>query len=67
MTISEKQSVDYDELLHKMDDLTAELELQSNYLITIKWLLITMVVMLIPVCLFIGYIIYQFMYPVFCC
>lgn len=63
MTTSEKQSEDIDRVLQKMDDLNAELELQTNYLATIKWFLLTVIVMLIPVLLFIGYLFLQIMSP----
>lgn len=65
MTTSEKQYVDDDRLLQKMEDMNAELEIQTTYLATVKWLLITVIVMLISVILFIGYIFYQIMNPVF--
>jgi hypothetical protein len=67
MTDTEQPSTALDNLVQKLDDVDAELEIQSGYLGKIKMLLTLLILLMVPVVLYVLYIFYEMMFPRFCC
>ncbi len=65
MLNSEQPNTALDNLVQKLDDIDAELEIQSDYLGKIKMLLTVLVILIVPIVLFLLYVFYQVIHPSF--
>ena len=65
MADSSQPGTDFDNLVQKLDDIDAELEIQSYYLGKIKVLLTLLVLLMLPIALFVIYVFYMLVNPRF--
>ncbi len=65
MADSSQPGTDFDNLVQKLDDFDAELEIQSYYLGKIKVLLTLLVLLMLPIALFVIYVFYMLVNPRF--
>ncbi len=63
MTDAEQPGTDLDKLVQKLDDIDAELEIQSDYLGKIKMLLTWLVILMVPVVLLVLDGLYTLLFP----
>ena len=65
MASFEQPGLDFDNLVQKLDDVDAELEIQTDYLGKIKLLLTLLVLLMLPIVLFVMYVFYRMINPVY--
>ncbi len=65
MVNTEQPVIDLNNLVQNLDDIDAELEIQTDYLAKIKMLLTILVLLIVPIVLFVIYVFYRMMYPRF--